>query len=402
LKVGLTGGIACGKSRVLRRLGEHGFRTLDLDAVAHEVMAPGRPAYADVVAAFGERILAPGGEIDRKALGALVFADPAARARLNAIVHPRVWEEERKRAPPDGEVLVVDAALLVETGAHLRFDRLVVVDCEPAEQLRRLVARDALSEAAARARIDAQMPVAEKRRFAHSVVDASGTLAATDRAADDLARELRALLPRPAGLVVPPERAAGALVHGPRTGPRGLTAASLLREIADAGGIQMERIARRLDPPPTVPWYRAGEPSGPGPGAEALMAPLVLWALAQSGPDPAFVVAAAASLARLVHSDDTAVADACLFALLLYDVAVTGGLPADLPERARGYVEPSTRWGGAPPTDRPLAVARAAAAGGGGPEPELWGALRGLAEGAPVDRLPAAVRESLGLLARTA
>lgn len=164
----------------------------------------------------------------------------------------------------------------------------------------------------------------------------------------------------------------------------------------------MERIARRLDPPPSGPWYRAGEPSGPGPGAEALMVPLVVWALAQSGPDPAFVVAAAASLSRLIHSDDAAVADACLFALLLYDVAVAGGLPADLAERARGWIEPSTQWGGAPPTDRPLAVARAAAAGGNGPEPELVGALRGLAEGAPVERLPAAVRESLGLLARTA
>ena len=93
LRVGLTGGIACGKTRVLRRLASRGLRTLDLDAVAHAVMAPGRPAFAEVVAAFGKDIVGADGSVDRKALGARVFADSTARERLNAIVHPRVRAE---------------------------------------------------------------------------------------------------------------------------------------------------------------------------------------------------------------------------------------------------------------------------------------------------------------------
>ncbi|HEY2946548.1 MAG TPA: dephospho-CoA kinase, partial [Vicinamibacteria bacterium] len=98
LKVGLTGGIACGKSYVLRRLAAAGLGTLDLDAVAHDVMARGGTAHADVVNEFGSGILAADGEVDRQRLGDLVFADPDARARLNALVHPRVREEEARRA----------------------------------------------------------------------------------------------------------------------------------------------------------------------------------------------------------------------------------------------------------------------------------------------------------------
>ena len=122
LRVGLTGGIACGKSRVLVRLGAKGLATLDLDALGHHVMAPGGSAHDDVVAAFGSRILAPDGSIDRKSLGAVVFSDPAARRRLDALVHPRVRAEEAERAArleAAGEaVLVSDAALLVEAGHH--------------------------------------------------------------------------------------------------------------------------------------------------------------------------------------------------------------------------------------------------------------------------------------------
>jgi dephospho-CoA kinase len=165
LRIGLTGGIACGKSRVRRRLATAGFGTLDLDAVAHEMIAPGGPAYADVVSAFGAGILASDGTVDRKALGSRVFADAAARAELNALVHPRVRDEEARRAAAHaaagGRVFVTDAALLVEAGLHLRFDRLVVVDCDGGEQLRRLIARDRLDEAAARGRIAAPMPAAE-------------------------------------------------------------------------------------------------------------------------------------------------------------------------------------------------------------------------------------------------
>ncbi len=408
LRVGLTGGIACGKSRVLRRLAEHGFRTLDLDAVAHEVMASGRPAHAEVLAAFGPGILGPEGQIDRKALGAIVFADAAARARLNAIVHPRVRDEERVlSARGQDDVVVTDGALLVEAGVHLRFDRLVVVHCDPAVQLQRLRARDGLSEAAARARIDGQMPLAEKRRFAHLDVDTSGTTADTDRAADQLAEALRALLPRPKAVPFPLERAAGGLAHGPKTGPRQLTPAALLADIAETGGVEMERIARRLVPAPTGHWYGAGEPPGPGPRAEALMLPLVFWALGRGGPDPSFLAAAASSLGRLFHRREADRADACLFALVAQEVAVSGRLGADLVERGSSVRTLAERWGGALPTERIPAALRAAASGAEDPgaaalaavpndeQSALASSLLGLAKGTPVDVLPGVVRAAL-------
>ena len=150
LRVGLTGGIACGKSRVRRHLAAAGFGTLDLDGVAHEMIAPGGPAYDDVVAAFGPGILAADGTVDRKVLGARVFADAAARAELNALVHPRVRDEEARRAAAHaaagGRVFVTDAALLVEAAAPaVRPAR--GRDCEGGEL--RLVARDRIEEAAA-------------------------------------------------------------------------------------------------------------------------------------------------------------------------------------------------------------------------------------------------------------
>src|SRR4029079_11735128 len=121
----------CGKSRVRRHLAAAGFGTLDLDGVAHEMIAPGGPAYDDVVAAFGRGILAADGTVDRKALGSRVFVDAAARAELNALVHPRVRDEEPRRAAAHeaagGRVFVTDAALLVEAGVHLACERPVVV-----------------------------------------------------------------------------------------------------------------------------------------------------------------------------------------------------------------------------------------------------------------------------------
>jgi len=178
LRVGLTGGIACGKSHVLARLAEAGCHTIDLDRLAHELMAPGQPAHAEIVTSFGNGVLRPDGAIDRKRLGATVFADEAARQRLNAIVHPRVRAEEARRvgalARDPGTVVVTDAALLIEAGAHLRFDRLLVVHCAPEEQVRRLMQRDGIARAAAEVRIGAQMEVRCKRQFAHLEVDTSG------------------------------------------------------------------------------------------------------------------------------------------------------------------------------------------------------------------------------------
>src|SRR5688572_21305551 len=198
LRVGLTGGIASGKTHVLRRFAAAGFRTLDLDRIAREVMAPGGAAYGDIVAAFGPRILAADRSIDRRALGDLVFADSAARRKLEGLVHPRIRDTEAVHLAAAGDpVAVVDAALLVESGSHLRFDRLVVVFCDPPEQLRRLMARDGISEAAARARIEAQLHPEEKRRFGHFVIDSSDAITDTDARTDAVIAAIRTLVAHP-------------------------------------------------------------------------------------------------------------------------------------------------------------------------------------------------------------
>ena len=346
LRLGLTGGIASGKSSVAARLARAGFQILDLDRVGHEVIARNGSAYADVVSAFGPGVLAPDGQIDRRALGAIVFADPAARRRLNALVHPRVRAEERRAllamGDEPGAVLAVEAAIIVETGQHLRFDRLLVAHCPPAEQLRRLQGRDRLDASAAAARLAAQMPVAEKRRFAHFEIDTSGTVAETETAVDRVAVELRALAARPVKRVeLSPERAAGLVLGGHAEGPRGLTPLRLLREIVRAGGLEMESLACQLSPAPQGSWYE-GARAGEQPGAEVLVGPLVLWALARAGDDPDFTAAAAASLARLVHPEANRRTRTVLSALVLHE-AVVGGSEPGVSARARRLAE---RWGG--------------------------------------------------------
>ncbi|HET6900224.1 MAG TPA: dephospho-CoA kinase [Vicinamibacteria bacterium] len=346
LRVGLTGGIACGKSRVRRHLAAAGIGTLDLDAVAHEMIAPGGPAYEDVVTAFGRSILAADGTVDRKVLGARVFGDAAARAELNALVHPRVRDEEARRAAAyrasGGRVFVTDAALLVEAGFHLRFDRLVVVDCEGGEQLRRLVARDRIEEAAARARIAAQMPAAEKRRFAHIVLDASGSLEATDVEARRLAERLLALAdppPRPA-----PREATvrEVLRQGPEEGPRGLDPVRFATGVGAASGMEMERLKRLLVPPFEGPWLAAAsEPDGRTAGPEALAVVVGLWSLMRRGLDPEFTASAMFSAACLTHRDDERTAGACLLSLAA--ARLGAGLRADEDER-RSWTAGAEKW----------------------------------------------------------
>ncbi len=417
LRVGLTGGIASGKSRVRRRFAAAGFETMDLDELAHEVTAPGGPAYEEVVAAFGPAILGPDRVVDRRALGARVFGDPEARARLNAIVHPRVREEEMRRvashAARRGAVVVTDAALLVEVGMHLRFDRLVVAHCPPEEQVRRIVARDALDEAAARARVDAQMPGDLKRRFAHYAIGTAGTVEDTDAAADRVARELSAVASgRPGHLRVEEDAALGAFVHGPAHGPRGLDPAGVLVAIADAGALEMDRLQSRLLPKATGPWWEAasdGLPAPPGP--ESLAVPVVIWALTRVGPDAPFVAAAMASLARLTHRAPEAIAGACQVALAVQAVAQTRRVAWGDPDlRVWGAI--GERWGGAPPPARIQAAleaaaahprdpaAAAAAASAAGADPGVAGALVGLAVGAPREEASADVLAALDALSR--
>jgi dephospho-CoA kinase len=197
LRVGLTGGIACGKSTVVAMLRESGIIVIEADPLAHELIEPGHPAYDDVVREFGKGVLNPDGTIDRAKLGAIVFADPMKLGRLNQIVHPRVIEATEHRlaefARPGGPAMaVVEAALLIEAGYAKRFDRLIVVWCRPEQQRERLLARG-LSPSQAEQRIAAQMPVEQKRRQATDEIDSSGPLESTREQVERLAAKLKQL-----------------------------------------------------------------------------------------------------------------------------------------------------------------------------------------------------------------
>jgi len=195
LRLGLTGGIASGKSAVAAMLRETGFAVLDADSLAHKLIEPGQAAYAGVIQEFGTSITDAAGRIDRSKLGAIVFADRVMLDRLNAIVHPRVAEVilsqfEVWRRSGIGDAVFVEAALLVESGIHQKLDGLVVVWCTPEQQVERLLARG-LSETEARRRIAAQLPVEEKLRLATEKIDCSGTLEETRRQVEALAGKLR-------------------------------------------------------------------------------------------------------------------------------------------------------------------------------------------------------------------
>ena len=195
LRLGITGGIASGKSVVAAILRELQFHVLDADRLAHQLTEPGQPAYQDVLQEFGRAILAPDQSIDRARLAAIVFADRARLDRLNAIVHPRVEEAAFRQFAEwqrmgTSDAVFVEAALLVEAGFHTSLDGLIVAWCRPEQQLERLVARG-LNEAEARQRIAAQMPVEEKLRLATEKIDCSGTLDETRRQVDALAAKLR-------------------------------------------------------------------------------------------------------------------------------------------------------------------------------------------------------------------
>lgn len=176
--IGLTGNIATGKSLVAHLLAGLGAHVIDADRVAHAVMGVGGAAYAGVVAEFGEAVLNPEGEIDRAALGATVFGDPEALARLEAAVHPAtIAEVERRIAAAHERIVVVEAIKLIEAGMHRHYDALWVVTAPREVQIARLVATRGLSEAEARLRIDAQPPQADKVAVADVVLINDGTVA---------------------------------------------------------------------------------------------------------------------------------------------------------------------------------------------------------------------------------
>jgi dephospho-CoA kinase len=201
LLAGLTGGIGTGKSTVSAMFADLGCRVLDADRLAREAVAPGQPAYQAVVAEFGREVVQADGYLDRKRIGAIVFTDAERRRRLEAIVHPAVRaSQERLLRDLEGQryegVVIWDVPLLFEVGADAAMDRVIVVFVDEATQLERLMARDWLTEAAARARIGSQMPIADKARRAHYVIDNSGgrdkTLAQVRQVHRALVNELRA------------------------------------------------------------------------------------------------------------------------------------------------------------------------------------------------------------------
>ena len=194
LKLGLTGGIACGKSAVAGMLRELGFAVLDADALAHRLMEPGQPAHDEVLREFGAEIADASGRIDRAKLGALVFGLRERLERLNAIVHPRVAEAMQRQFAEwerGGQAAVfVEAALIIEAGFQRQLDGVVVAWCRPEQQMERLLARG-LGEEEARRRIVSQMPLEEKLRHATETIDCSGTLEETRRQVEALAERLR-------------------------------------------------------------------------------------------------------------------------------------------------------------------------------------------------------------------
>jgi dephospho-CoA kinase len=194
-RLGITGGIASGKSVVAGMLREMGFHVLDADALGHTLMEPGTQAYDEIVREFGAGVTGADGRVDRGKLGAMVFADRGKLERLNGILHPRVEEEIVRRF---GEwerggvrdAAFVEAALLVEAGYQKNLDGLVVAWCRPEQQMERLLARG-LSEVEAQRRIAAQMPAEEKLKFATEKMDCSGSMQETRRQVEELAKKLR-------------------------------------------------------------------------------------------------------------------------------------------------------------------------------------------------------------------
>ena len=181
--VGLTGGIASGKSTVAAMLRQLGAPIVDADQLAREVVEPGTPALSEIVARWGEDVLDADGRLDRKRLGDIVFKDPEARRALEAITHPRIaaagQQAIAKHAAAGAEVVVYEAALIVENKLHSWMDALIVVSVSPKVQLQRLMARDGISADDAQARIDAQLPLVDKVAVADYVIDNSGPLSHT-------------------------------------------------------------------------------------------------------------------------------------------------------------------------------------------------------------------------------
>jgi dephospho-CoA kinase len=198
LKVGLTGGLATGKSYAGQALAGLGCHLINADDLGREVMQPGGEAFDAIVREFGAGILAPGGSIDRKRLAAEVFGRPERLAALNRLVHPLVIRRENElmgqiAARDPGAIVVVEAAVMIEAGSHKRFDKLILVVCSEQQQVERAMRRGGLSREEALARIRRQMPLEEKRKFADYVIDTSGAPEDTVRQSREVYNSLRSI-----------------------------------------------------------------------------------------------------------------------------------------------------------------------------------------------------------------
>ena len=198
LRIGLTGGFASGKSFVGQALKELGCRLIEADELGHQALLPGGEAYEGVIKEFGAGILGPGGAIDRRKLAALVFDRPDRLAVLNGLVHPPVIRQEERLiaeyAVQDPEaIVVVEAAILIETGSYKRFERLILAFCNEEQQIERAIHRNGIGRDEVLARLRRQMPLEEKKQFADYVIDTSGTKGDTLRQVAETYRLLRSI-----------------------------------------------------------------------------------------------------------------------------------------------------------------------------------------------------------------
>ena len=198
LKVGLTGSIAVGKSFVCEIFRELGAFVLDADKTAREVVEPNTEGLKAITENFGAEVLQPNGELDRIKLGAIVFTDERKRQLLNRIVHPLVIEKQDEwlrthESENPNAICIVDAALMIESGGYSRFDKIIVVWCEPVIQLQRLMLRNNLSGQDAMKRINAQMPQEEKKHYADFLIDTSGGFEATRKQTEEIFEQLKIL-----------------------------------------------------------------------------------------------------------------------------------------------------------------------------------------------------------------
>ncbi|MBK7994434.1 MAG: dephospho-CoA kinase [Blastocatellia bacterium] len=198
LKVGLTGGIGTGKSHVAKTFIELGCYVFDADKIARQVVEPGEVGFEKVVAEFSKEILAEDGTIDRAKLGQVIFSSPEKREKLNQILHPIIIDKqdslisETINQDPNA-IVIIDAALMIETGSYKRFDKLIVVYCDKESQIERVMKRNNLSRSEVESRINSQMPSDEKRKYADIEIDTSGSFKETEDKVKVVYQELKGL-----------------------------------------------------------------------------------------------------------------------------------------------------------------------------------------------------------------